>query len=112
MRKYMHARIIVCFIGVMKKLKLDNYAKFVILLDGKKKKKGDLDDLCGSNRAKRKVSAKMVRYFPLKPRLQRLFLSSKIAKDMIWHSLDTNNDGLVRHPRDSKAWKHFDLINS
>ena len=31
---------------------------------------------------------------------------------MIWHSLDTNNDGLLRHPRDSKAWKHFDLTNS
>ena len=77
-----------------------------------KKKKGDMDDLCGSNRVTRKVLAKVVRYFPLKPRLQQLFLSSKTAKDMIWHSFDTNNDGPVRHPRDSKAWKHFDLTNS
>ena len=74
--------------------------------------KGGLDDLFGSNRTKRKVPAKVVRYFPLKPRLQQLFLSSKTAKDMIWHSLDTNNDGLVRQPRDSKAWKNFDLTNS
>ena len=48
-----------------------------------------------------KKPAKVLRYFPLKPRLQRLFLSSKTAKSMRWHSLRTNTDGLMRHPRES-----------
>ena len=42
MRKYMHARIIVCFIGfigVIKKMKIDKYAKSVILLDEKRRKR-------------------------------------------------------------------------
>ncbi|XP_061371520.1 uncharacterized protein LOC133314095 [Gastrolobium bilobum] len=63
-------------------------------------------------KSKNKVPAKVVRYFPLKPRLQRLFLSSKTAEDMRWHTMDDNNDEIMRHPRDSKAWKRFDSINT
>nr|XP_027189367.1 uncharacterized protein LOC113786234 [Cicer arietinum] len=63
----------------------------------------------GNNR--KKVPAKVLRYFPLKPRLQRLFLSSKSAEDMRWHANDSKNDGMLRHPRDSEAWKHFDLTH-
>jgi hypothetical protein len=59
----------------------------------------------------KKVPAKVLRYFPLKPRLQRLFLSSKTAEDMRWHAVDPKNDGMMRHPRDSKAWKEFDLTH-
>ncbi|XP_039116440.1 uncharacterized protein LOC120251851 [Dioscorea cayenensis subsp. rotundata] len=55
------------------------------------------NDNSGNNRGRRKIPAKLVRYFPLKPRLQRS---------------DTNVDGLLRHPRDCEAWKKFDLINS
>ncbi|XP_061343726.1 uncharacterized protein LOC133289743 [Gastrolobium bilobum] len=76
-----------------------------------KNKVGDIlrsDDGCN----KKKVPAKVVRYFPLKPRLQRLFLSSKTANDMRWHAMDNNNDGMMRHPRDSEAWKKFDSINT
>ena len=28
---------------------------------------------------------------------------------MVWNIEHNNNDGLIRHPRDSKAWKTFDL---
>ena len=63
-------------------------------------------------RKKNKIPAKVLRYFPLKPRLQRLFLSSKTAEDMRWHATDTNNDGMLRHPRDSEAWKKFDLTHT
>ncbi|XP_057420787.1 uncharacterized protein LOC130714843 isoform X1 [Lotus japonicus] len=49
---------------------------------------------------KKKVPRKVLRYFPLKPRLQRLFLSSKTANDMRWHAVSANNDGMIRHPRD------------
>ncbi|XP_059292742.1 uncharacterized protein LOC132046198 [Lycium ferocissimum] len=57
---------------------------------------------------KRKKPAKILRYFPLKPRLQRLFMCSKIAEHMSWHAEDGNKDGTIRHPRDGEAWKRFD----
>ena len=57
---------------------------------------------------KKKLPVKVLHYFPLKPRLQRLFMSQKIVKSMRWHILNNNPDGLLRHPRDGKAWKSFD----
>ncbi|XP_061347422.1 uncharacterized protein LOC133292947 [Gastrolobium bilobum] len=62
--------------------------------------------------SKRNVPAKVVHYFPLKPRLQRLFLSSKTAEDMKWHAMDGDHDGKMRHPRDSEAWKKFDSLHT
>ncbi|KAL3337539.1 hypothetical protein AABB24_029931 [Solanum stoloniferum] len=50
---------------------------------------------------KKKQPGKILRYFPLKPRLQRLFMCSKTTESMRWHSLGGNQDGLMRHPRDS-----------
>ena len=60
---------------------------------------------------RKKKPAKILRYFPLKSRLQRLFMCSKTAKSMRWHVLEGNQDEMMRHPRDSKAWKTFDLIH-
>ncbi|KAL5760152.1 hypothetical protein ACOSQ2_018990 [Xanthoceras sorbifolium] len=37
------------------------------------------------NNGKKKVSQKVLRYFPLKQRLQRLFLYRHTEKDMRWH---------------------------
>ncbi|XP_052119008.1 uncharacterized protein LOC107493943 [Arachis duranensis] len=54
------------------------------------------------------LPAKILRYFPLIPRLQRLFMSSKTSVDMLWHKRRTNSDGSLRHPRDGEAWKAFD----
>jgi len=62
----------------------------------------------GSEKKKSKAPAKVLRYFPLKPRLQRLFMSSKTATHMRWHATASNNDGKLRHPRDGRAWKEFD----
>ncbi|KAK7306021.1 hypothetical protein VNO77_43935 [Canavalia gladiata] len=62
-------------------------------------------------KGKKKVPVKVLRYFPLKPRLQRLFACSKTAKSMRWHALGSNPDGLLRHPRDGEAWKKFDQIH-
>ncbi len=56
----------------------------------------------------KKVSWKVLRYFPLKPRLQRLFMSMKIAADIRWHHDERLNDGVLRHPANAKAWKSFD----
>jgi len=58
-----------------------------------------------------KVPRKVLRYFPLKPRLQRLFTSPEIASDMTWHHDRRLKDGVLRHPADSEAWKHFDTTN-
>ena len=63
------------------------------------------------NNKKNKQPAKILRYFPLTVRLQRLFMCSKTAESMKWHSLQNNKDGLMRHPRDSESWKTFDLMH-
>ncbi|XP_021826603.1 uncharacterized protein LOC110767383, partial [Prunus avium] len=59
----------------------------------------------------RKIPAKQARYFPLKRRLQRLFMSSKTASLMKWHTEERTNDGVLRHPADTAAWKTFDEKN-
>ncbi|XP_072075266.1 uncharacterized protein [Arachis hypogaea] len=53
-------------------------------------------------------AAKVLRYFPLIPRLQRMFMSSKTSTDMLWHKKGSNSYGFLRHPRDGEAWKAFD----
>ncbi|XP_071699508.1 uncharacterized protein [Rutidosis leptorrhynchoides] len=55
-----------------------------------------------------KVPAKVLRYFPLIPRLQRLYMSSEAAASMRWHEEGRTKDGLLRHPADSPAWQTFD----
>ena len=54
---------------------------------------------------------KVLRHFPIIPRLKRIFRSPSISKLMTWHlenrSDQHGGDGLVRHPCDSKAWRHF-----
>ncbi|KAG6423407.1 hypothetical protein SASPL_113802 [Salvia splendens] len=59
---------------------------------------------------KRKVAQK-VWYFPLKRRLQRLFMSSKTASHMRWHAESRTKDGYMRHPVDSPAWSTFDSLH-
>ncbi|KAG8493493.1 hypothetical protein CXB51_010896 [Gossypium anomalum] len=56
----------------------------------------------------RKKPVKVLRYFPLILRLQRLFMSSKTAESMTWHNDQWTDDGLLKHPADSLAWKSFD----
>lgn len=72
---------------------------------------------CGTSRyiqkqsgsSTKQVSAKVLRYFPLKPRLQRLYMSKYTAIHMRWHATECPKDGFMRHPSDSPAWKHLDL---
>ncbi|XP_071695789.1 uncharacterized protein [Rutidosis leptorrhynchoides] len=58
-----------------------------------------------------KIRAKVLRYFPLIPRLQRLFMSPKMAVTMRWHEEGRTKDGFLRHPSGSPAWKTLDSIN-
>ena len=63
-----------------------------------------------TNRELTTIARKVLRYFPLGPRLQRLYMSRKTAKHMRWHeSQGRDGEGeVLTHPRDGEAWKHFD----
>jgi len=99
-----YTKIDVCLKNCMlywEKMKNWRIANIVINPNGRKK---------GTN-GKKKLPVKVLHYFPLKPRLQRLFMSPKTTKSMRWHILNNNPDGLLRHPRDGKAWKSFDQLH-
>ncbi|KAL6655769.1 hypothetical protein ACP70R_006595 [Stipagrostis hirtigluma subsp. patula] len=57
---------------------------------------------------RKKKPAKVLRYFPLIPRIQRLFATNKTSDDMRWHDEGRTKDGKLRHPADGEAWKDFD----
>lgn len=67
------------------------------------------DDTLEKKKKKKKQQAAkiLLPYFPLKPRLQRLFMSPTTAQHMRWHAESENKDGKLRHPRDGMAWKTF-----
>ncbi|CAL2237470.1 unnamed protein product [Prunus armeniaca] len=55
-----------------------------------------------------KIPQKVMRYLPLKPRLQRLYMPTHTATDMRWHKEKQVDDDVMRHPADGEAWKEFD----
>ncbi|KAM3265643.1 hypothetical protein P3L10_002637 [Capsicum annuum] len=59
------------------------------------------------SRKRKLVPYKRMYYFPLIPRLKRLYASHTTAADMTWHHEHIKEDGLMRHPSDSEAWKNF-----
>ena len=69
---------------------------------------GRYEENINSNTRGKKQSRKVLRYFHLIPRLQRLFMSSKTVKWMIWRHNNKSRDGLMRHPTDSDEWAAFD----
>ncbi|CAM8954763.1 unnamed protein product [Rhodiola kirilowii] len=80
------------------------------------KELSDLDNcpVCGEARydyvdGNRKAAKKFVRYFPITPRLQRLYTSPYVAKEMRWHGERRVSEGLddLRHPADGDTWKNF-----
>jgi hypothetical protein len=83
--------------------KLERYTK----CDASKWKqtKNEGDDLL--QKSKRKP-VKVLWWFPLKLRLQRLFMSQKTNSHMKWHVDKCTNDRVLRHPADELAWKKFD----
>jgi len=62
----------------------------------------------GHDNTRRRVPVKILRYFPLTPRLRRLYMSESTSSEMHWHEEGRIDDGKLRHPADSKAWKHVD----
>ena len=75
--------------------------------------------ICGHSRYKPRIGMgktlmtyKKLRCFPITPRLQRLFMSPKIAEHMIWHQSHDAIDEVMVHPSDGEAWKHFNSVHS
>jgi len=64
-----------------------------------------------TDREKTLVAYKKLRYFLITPRLQRLFMSPRTAEHMTWHQSHDVVDGVMVHPSDSKAWKHFNSVH-
>nr|GEY27723.1 hypothetical protein [Tanacetum cinerariifolium] len=87
------------------------------LFRGKENKDLDFCAVCNtsrwkdSNTSRKKVSKKVLHYFSIISRLQRLYKSSYTAKEMIWHATGKYTEpGKMQHPVDGSAWKKFDTM--
>nr|GEV79036.1 hypothetical protein [Tanacetum cinerariifolium] len=61
-----------------------------------------------SNAPGKKVPKKVLCYFLIIPRLQRLYKSSHTTKEMTWHAIGKcTKPGKMQHPIDGRAWKNF-----
>ncbi|GKB94841.1 hypothetical protein Tco_0980978 [Tanacetum coccineum] len=62
-----------------------------------------------SNTPRKKVPKKVLRYFSIIPRLQRLYKSIHTTKEMTWHATGKCTEpSKMQHPVDGRAWKNFD----
>ncbi|CAA7025078.1 unnamed protein product [Microthlaspi erraticum] len=57
---------------------------------------------------KKGVPNRVLRYFPIIPRLKRMFRTESLAKDLRWHFSNRSSDGKLRHPVDSVTWVSMD----
>jgi hypothetical protein len=53
-----------------------------------------------------RVPVKVLRHFPLVPRLKRMFSTPELAALMTWHGDNVSTDGKMRGPYDSPVWQH------
>ncbi|XP_022870847.1 uncharacterized protein LOC111390092 [Olea europaea var. sylvestris] len=69
---------------------------------------------CGSSRWKvnkrtkkieKKVPAKVLRYFPIIPRLKIMFGIDEMETQLRWHASNKSSDDKIRHPVDSLSWE-------
>jgi len=95
------------------------------MLHWKEDEKLDTCKVCGASRWKsdkrngedkyrsngKRIPQKTLHYFPLKPRLQRLYMSSKIASLIRWRHDKRTKDGIMRHLANSLTWKSFDEVH-
>lgn len=54
-----------------------------------------------------RVPHKILRHFPLAPRLRRMFSTPQLASLMTWHGENRSSDGRMRGPFDSPQWEHI-----
>lgn len=71
---------------------------------------------CRAPRYKRagssRVPCKVLRFFPLIPRLQRIYSIPKLASLQTWHIANKSQDGLIRHAADNKQWAFVDSLDA
>jgi len=89
----------VCGVSRWKVVEIDEDDEDIIATTSKKKNK------------QKKIPAKVLRHFPIKDRLQRLFSTKNVALSMRWHDENRKRDGVLRHPADSEVWHAFDRIH-
>nr|AAX92775.1 transposon protein, putative, CACTA, En/Spm sub-class [Oryza sativa Japonica Group]ABA93319.1 transposon protein, putative, CACTA, En/Spm sub-class [Oryza sativa Japonica Group] len=56
---------------------------------------------------KKRIPAKVMWYFPIIPRLRRLFRNKGNARMMCWHAEERQQDGMLRHPADGSQWRNI-----
>jgi hypothetical protein len=67
------------------------------------------DNTALTKKERRKANPnKVLRYFPIKPRLKRLFMNKETTMLARWHDKERTKDGALRHPADSDVWKDID----
>nr|ABA97704.2 transposon protein, putative, CACTA, En/Spm sub-class [Oryza sativa Japonica Group] len=57
---------------------------------------------------KKRIPAKVMWYFPIIPRLRRLFRNKGNARMLRWHAEERQQDGMLRHPADGSQWRNID----
>ena len=67
--------------------------------------------ICGAPRYRTvglsRVPNKVLRHFPLIPRLKRMYSTPHLAALMTWHGSNVSSDGKMRGPHDSPQWDHI-----
>ena len=71
------------------------------LVCGASRYKRDRDDIDGEGKNKR-PPIKVMCYFPIVPRLERLFANKRHTELIRWHTEERKDDGMLRYPADSK----------
>jgi hypothetical protein len=69
--------------------------------------------ICGLSRWKdperRKIPQKVLRHFPLAPRLKRMFVTKEASEFAQWHNVMRQlSEKEIRHPADGESWQDFD----
>ena len=68
----------------------------------------DPDDLQRHPPKTKRVLANVMWYFPIIPRLKRLFRNKANGKLMRWHKEERKEDHMLRHPADGSQWRKID----
>jgi hypothetical protein len=69
------------------------------------------EEATGTASTKKLYPHKTLRYFPVFPQLQILYIGDTTSSLMLWHKRDKIvSDGQMRHRADSIVWKHVDKM--
>ena len=61
-----------------------------------------------TNKIHKGIPTKVLRYFPIIPRLKRMFRSAEKVEQLLWHSNHKSQDGKMRHLVDSMSCEIID----